>query len=671
MRGLLALLALCYLNSTSANSPLVSSLNAPMLEPETTLNELNRFIAERIPPLELPKTAKAWDREAAGIRERVLSEVVFRNCPAEWRGWKARAEWGAVIESGRGYRIRKLRYEALPGLWIPAVAYEPDRLEGKVPVVLNVNGHVGPVGKAIDYEQIRMIHLARGGIVSLHPEWLSFGELQGKGYGHNRLAYLDLCGRAGLSVFYLAMRGGLDALLDHPHADPERVAMTGLSGGGWQTITLSSLDTRITLSAPNAGYIGLARRLDNQGDIGDLEQNPVNLMTVADYTHLTGLLAPRPTLLLYNDKDECCFQTERAKPSVYDPLIPFFDLYGKRDSFEFHANADPGTHNYDLDNRRALYAFLNKHFVPDRPLPLEESHAPGEILAPETLYMGVTESNHNFTSLAKGLMADLPANRPPTAGSLDRWRARGRKRLEKAILLERGEAKGALLKEERIGGLEARSFQLRVGGEWTLPVAALSKGTPKGTTLLLADKGKATLADLAGSLVDAGERVVALDPLFMGECLPGKTAVWQYAQMVACAGERPLGIQTGQVLAAAAWARREFSDHRVRIMANGPTTQVAALCAKALEPGWIAEVEAREGLASLKELIEKEIDYSEQPALFCFGLLAEFDIEELTELGRESSETRSGKSVRKAPGIPQALFDSIRSSLRACNQKKR
>ena len=86
------------------------------------------------------------------------------------------------------------------------------------------------------------------------------------------------------------MRRALDILAAHPHADPARLAMTGLSGGGWQTIWLSALDRRIAATAPDAGYIGLEARLYNRGDIGDLEQNPVDLLRIGDYTHLTAML---------------------------------------------------------------------------------------------------------------------------------------------------------------------------------------------------------------------------------------------------------------------------------------------------------------------------------------------------------------------------------------------
>ena len=101
--------------------------------------------------------------------------------------------------------------------------------------------------------------------------------------------------------------------------------MTGLSGGGWQTIFLSALDTRIKLAAPNAGYIGFLSRVLYIRDPGDLEQNPVDFLTVADYPHLTALLYPRPALLIYNATDECCFRADQAWYSVYRPVAPLYE----------------------------------------------------------------------------------------------------------------------------------------------------------------------------------------------------------------------------------------------------------------------------------------------------------------------------------------------------------
>ena len=126
-------------------------------------------------------------------------------------------------------------------------------LTGKVPVILNVNGHT-PLGKQYPPKQIRCINQAKRGMLALNVEWVGMGQLMGPGFDHARMNQLDLCGTSGLAPFYLDMKRGLDVLLSLDHADPNRVAVTGLSGGGWQTIFISSLDTRVTLANPVAGY---------------------------------------------------------------------------------------------------------------------------------------------------------------------------------------------------------------------------------------------------------------------------------------------------------------------------------------------------------------------------------------------------------------------------------
>ena len=136
--------------------------------------------------------------------------------------------------------------------------------------------------------------------------------------------------------------------------------MTGLSGGGWQTIILSSLDERVRVAVPVAGFSSIIPRVEAKdfGDIGDVEQSATDLFDGRDYTWLAALMAPRPTLLVYNAEDDCCFRAPMVKSGVFDSIQPFFALYGKQTDFAWHENRDPGTHNYLLDNRIAAYDFL-------------------------------------------------------------------------------------------------------------------------------------------------------------------------------------------------------------------------------------------------------------------------------------------------------------------------
>ena len=262
-------------------------------------------------------------------------------------------EWLDTIPGGDGYHIKKLRYEALPGMWIPALLYEPDKLTGKVPVVMNVNGH-DPVGKAAKYKQIRCINQAKRGMIALNVEWLGMGQLRTDGFVHERMNQIDLCGSSGLAPFYLSMKRGLDVLLAQEHADPERVAVTGLSGGGWQTIFISALDTRVTLTDPVAGYSSFNTRARHVKDLGDPEQTPTDLATLADYTHLTAMMAPRPTLLTFNAKDDCCFEAGYALPPLLHAAEPIFRLYGKETNLRYHVSHVPGTHAYDKGQSRGV-----------------------------------------------------------------------------------------------------------------------------------------------------------------------------------------------------------------------------------------------------------------------------------------------------------------------------
>ncbi len=75
-------------------------------------------------------------------------------------------------------------------MWIPALLYEPTRQKGKMPVVLNPNGHHAG-GKAMDYKQARCINLAKRGMIALNIEFVGMGELT-RDRDHQRIAHLDL-----------------------------------------------------------------------------------------------------------------------------------------------------------------------------------------------------------------------------------------------------------------------------------------------------------------------------------------------------------------------------------------------------------------------------------------------------------------------------------------------
>ena len=309
-------------------------LDRPLVDATIPLAEVTTYCQQRLLPIPRFEKPEEWTKYADQVRERVLDQVVFRGEAAQWRHAKSKIEWAGEVNSrretknGHGYCVKKVRYEALPGMWIPAILYEPENLEGKVPVFLNVNGHDAN-GKAAIYKQARCINQAKRGILSLNVEWFGMGQLRIDGDAHARMNQLDLCGTSGVAPFFLAMQRGIDLLLAHPNADPTRVGVAGLSGGGWQTIFISALDTRVTLCNPVAGYSSFQTRTEFASDLGDSEQTPVDLGATADYSLLTAMLAPRAALLTFNATDDCCFAAGHALPPLLAAAQPIYHLFGK------------------------------------------------------------------------------------------------------------------------------------------------------------------------------------------------------------------------------------------------------------------------------------------------------------------------------------------------------
>jgi dienelactone hydrolase len=618
----------------AADAAVMALLGQEVIGSALPLWEVQHYCEARVVRMPQVRTAAAWEEEAQRLRQAVLTQVVFRGEAAAWRDASAGVEWLDTIPGGPGYHIRKLRYEALPGLWIPSLLYEPEVIEGKVPVVLNVNGHVGAPGKAVPYKQIRCINLAKRGLLALNVEWPGMGQLASEGFYHYRMNQLDLCGTSALAVHYLYLKRGLDVLLGHSHADPGRVAVTGLSGGGWQTIFISALDPRVTLANPVAGYSSFRTRAIYTSDLGDSEQTPTDLGALADYTHLTALRAPRPTLITMNAKDDCCFAAGHALQPLLRAAWPVFRLCGQESALDSHVNTDPGTHNYELDNRQAFYRFVKRHFFADSPgFDASEIPADSEVKPKEVLDVPLPAGMPDFHTLALELSRNLPRDPalPTAVSAAEEWQQRGRDRLREIVRLRDFGVSAVQVASSVQGETQARSWRLRLGEDWTVPAVELFRGSPRQTTLLVADGGRVSAAAEAERLLAAGERVIALDPFYFGESKISERD-FLFALLVATVGDRPLGVQASQVAAVARWALAKERSGPLRLLAVGPRSSTFALVAAALETGAIGAVEVHQPLTSLRQVIEQNATVEQMPELFCFGLLEAFDIRQIAAL---------------------------------------
>ncbi len=614
----------------SESEPVGAVLGEEIVSPSVSLFQLKQFLLKRIAKPPMPTSAQSWNREAKQLRERLLA-VVFHGWPEEWVKAPPKFEDLGLVESGKGYRTRKLRYEIVPGFQSAAILYEPENLTDKVPAILNVNGHVGAPGKSVEYKQKRCINFAKKGIMALNLEWLSFGELTNKENEHSFGAHLDLVGTHELGLFMLAMRRGLDFLYEHPKVDRSRLGVTGLSGGGWQTITLSSLDERVTAAVAVAGFSSLVQRTEARwfGDLGDVEQAGTDLFDGQDYAHLEALVAPRPMLLMYNAEDDCCFRAPMVKPLTLDALKPLYKLYGKEEALEWHENRDPGTHNYQLDNRLQAYRFFGKQFH----LPSMESEIPSdsEIKSYEELVVGLPPDNLTILGLARRLGKAISRTPiPEEATARQSWVDQERGKLRTLVRYEPVQIERFwTVANTKNRGVETKSYLfsmnngLSANAVW---LKAISSAENAPATIVVDDKGKKASSERVSDRVNRGEQVLALDLLFTGDAW-AKIESADYQQILHGIGERPLGLEAAQLIEMAHWIRQLAGASKVRLETSGIRSQVAALAASALQPDLFSELVIREGMESLSYLLEKPVEFQQAAELFCLDLYKQFDLD--------------------------------------------
>ncbi|MGH9326247.1 MAG: alpha/beta hydrolase family protein [Terriglobia bacterium] len=604
--------------------------------------QLQQFLMKRVPSLPRPSSAAQWTPEAQRIRQHVVQDVFFHGWPAQWVNSPPQFQDLGTIPTGKGYQLHKLRYEIVPGFYTTALLYEPDPLKGRVPAVLDVMGHFPVQGNKIEFEQKLCINQALKGMIALNPEWMGMGEMNVPGNEHFFQADLNLVGMNGVGLFYLAMRRGIDYLAKDPNVDPSRIAVTGLSGGGWQTITISSLDPRVLVSIPVAGYTTLQGRLQRlPGEPGDLEQNATDSLVGQGYSTLTAMRAPRPTLLIYNAEDNCCFRAPLVKPFVFDAIKPFFNLYGKEDVFEFHQNTNVSAHNYGFDNRQHAYAFLVKYFH----LPASGTEIPvgKDVKSYRDLLIGVPEGNLTILGLARKMAGEITRPAVPSGSAEEgAWLTSERAKLREVVRYHPVTVSHAWYEHDtyhnQVQSISYR-FELSNGlsatGVWlkdvpTRPHAPMTIVLNDGGTKAAATQRWGKLPEVADSM-EHGDQVLVVDLLFTGDAAPVQPD-WLFTEMLAATGERPLGMEAAQLVGLAHWARTKWAPPIIRLETTGIRTQVISLTAAALEPHLFSEVENDGGMHSLAYLLNKPVTYIAAPDLFCLDLYKDFDVDLLREL---------------------------------------
>jgi cephalosporin-C deacetylase-like acetyl esterase len=332
-----------------------------------------------------------------------------------------------------GYRIDKIVFEAMPGYYVTGCIYIPDNIKGKAPAILNVCGHNPDAFRMPIYQVINFNLVKKGMIVfAIDPpgqaEHVQYFDTKKNtsavGYSVIEHCYFGnqcfLTGSCAARYFIWEGIRGIDYLVSRKDVDPERIGVTGWSGGGQVTSYLSAFDDRVKVSVPCSGSIINRRLLETKG-IQDAESFFIHgLENGITFEDLLEVRAPKPTLLAFTSRDE--YLTMQSQQEAYSEAIMAYRAYGDEDNLK--VTEDDSKHWMTSRQRFDIYSFFMKHFnISGDPSELE-----AEIISSEALR--VTPTGQILTSYGGDMIFDV--NKRESEKLIDNLE-RSRKDLEKHL----------------------------------------------------------------------------------------------------------------------------------------------------------------------------------------------------------------------------------------------
>jgi dienelactone hydrolase len=231
------------------------------------------------------------------------------------------------------FRVETLVFKALPGFYLTANLYLPKDGREKHPGILYVCGHSnGPLGAKVRYQH-HPVWLASRGYAVLIVDPIQISEIEAIHHGTYRygLWHWQALGYTPLGLETWCGVRSIDYLASRPEVDPEKIGMTGRSGGGTMTWFTMAIDERVKagVTANATGIVATHVRNDTfrgHCDCAFFVNHPR-----IDYTDVAALCAPRAVLVQSGQKDWI------YPPEGYRPLgeksRKVWDLFGAPEKF--------------------------------------------------------------------------------------------------------------------------------------------------------------------------------------------------------------------------------------------------------------------------------------------------------------------------------------------------
>lgn len=272
-----------------------------------------------------------------------------------------------------GYAVDMIHYQSRPGLYVTGNLYRPSNYKhgDKLPAILYVCGHAqrGRNGNKTAY-QSHGIWYAKHGYICLIVDTLQRGEIKAIHHGTYREERWWWYSRGYTSAGVEGWNGirGIDYLISRTDVDPDRIGVTGRSGGGAATFWIAAMDERVKAASAVSGMADLPSYVNNRVVNGHCDCMFMHNTYEWPWVRIAGLVAPRPLLFVNGDAD-AIFPMD-ANDRIINRLERVYSLFGASDQVDSVVSI--GGHSSREDIRKATYRFMNIHLKND-PSPILDS----------------------------------------------------------------------------------------------------------------------------------------------------------------------------------------------------------------------------------------------------------------------------------------------------------
>jgi dienelactone hydrolase len=397
---------------------LTGSLTATMRAVEPTAGD--RMTAEyfRLQTAELQRESLADIQSLEQLRER---QPQLRGQLLEMLGLDPLPEKTdlAATVTGRVERddflVENVHFQSRPHLYVTGNLYLPKKIDGKLPAILYVCGHGGVKKDGVSYgNKVHYQHhgawFARHGYVCLTIDSLQLGEIEGIHHGTHRYdMWWWLCrGYTPAGVEAWNCVRAVDYLQSRPEVDPDRIGVTGRSGGGAYSWWIATIDERIKAAVPVAGITDLQNHVVD----GCVEGHCDCMFFVNtyrwDYPALTALVAPRPLLISNTDRDSI-FPLDGVV-RTHSVARRIYDLYDAEDKLALHITAGPHKDTQEL--RVHAFRWMNQHLQNDDRL-LEKPAVPFFTMEELQVFTAGLPEDQINTRVSENFVPAAPPLEPP------------------------------------------------------------------------------------------------------------------------------------------------------------------------------------------------------------------------------------------------------------------